>query len=123
MNNPKFATGVAYYVILIVAIVTAMVCYYLCLQKGMRIDGESQMAIILQYVMIGYVLVTLPVGFKWLSSTDERKFWRLILFGIGITACIIAFYVTGIMSMFWLAAIEAIAIVISKPRKNKEEQC
>ena len=123
MKNPRFAIGVAYYVILIVAIVTAMLCYHFCIKQGMRISGESPAALILQYIMISYVLLTLPLGLKFLSNTDEKKFIRLLMYGVGLVACIIAYYVTGIMSMFWLAAIEAIAIVISKPRKKQDEQC
>jgi len=123
MKNPRFAIGLAYYIILIVAIVAAMMCYYLCIRQGHRIASESPAALILQYIMITYVLLTLPFGLKFLSSTDEKKFIRLLMFGLGLIACIIAYYVTSIMSMFWLAAIEAIAIVISKPRKNKDAEC
>ena len=121
MKNPKFAIGVAYYVILIIAIVAAMACYYFCIRQGMRISSDSPAALILQYIMIAYVLLTLPLGLKFLSDSYEKKFIRLIMFGVGLIACIIAYYVSGIMSIFWLAAIEAIAIVISKPHKNKEE--
>ncbi len=123
MKNPRFAIGVAYYVILIVAITAAMLCYHFCIKQGMKISNESPAALIWQYVMIAYVLLTLPLGLKFLSSTDEKKFIRLVMYGVGLVACIVAYYVTGIMSMFWLAAIEAIAIVISKPRKKQEEQC
>jgi len=123
MKNPRFAIGMAYYVILIVAIVAAMTCYYFCIKQNMRVDSESPTALILQYVMITYVLLTLPLGFKFMSDTDEKKFYRLLMYGVGLIACIAAYYVTGIMSMFWLAAIEAIAIVISKPRKNRDSEC
>lgn len=123
MKNPRFAIGVAYYVILIVAIVAAMACYYLCIRQGMRVPSDSPAALILQYIMIAFVLITLPFGLKFLSATEEKKFYRLVMYGTGLVACIIAYYATGIMSMFWLAAIEAIAIVISKPRKNKDGQC
>lgn len=123
MNNPRFAIGLAYYLILILAIVTAMAGYYLCIKQGYAIDSESPVALVLQYVMIVYVLLTLPAGFKFLSNTDEKKFIRLFLYGLGLIACIAAYYVTSIMSMFWLAAIEAIAIVISKPRKNRDSEC
>lgn len=123
MKNPRFAIGVAYYAILIVAIVTAMLCYHFCIRQGLRLAYESHAALILQYVMIAYTLLTLPLGLKFLSDTDEKKFFRLLMYGIGLVACIIAYYATGIMSMFWLAAIEAIAIVISKPRKKQDEQC
>jgi len=118
MNNPKFAIGLAYYIILIVAIITAMACYYLCIRQGMRLNPDSPTALILQYVMITYVLLTLPLGFKFMSDTDGKKFYRLIMYGVGLVACIVCYYITSIMSMFWLAAIEAIAIVISKPRRN-----
>lgn len=117
MKNPRFAIGLAYYIILIVAIVAAMASYYFCIRQNMHIASDSPTALILQYIMISYVLLTLPLGLKFLSDTDEKKFFRLLMYGIGLVACIITYYVTGIMSMFWLAAIEAIAIVISKPRK------
>jgi len=123
MKNPKFAIGLAYYIILIVAIIAAMSCYYFCIKQGMRVSSDSPTALILQYIMISFVLITLPLGFKFMSDTDEKKFYRLVMYGVGLVACIVAYYVTGIMSMFWLAAIEAIAIVISKPRKNRNTEC
>lgn len=123
MKNPRFALGLAYYIILIVAIIAAMVCYCFCIRKGMCIASDSPAALVLQYVMIAFVLLSLPFGLKFLGDSDEKKFWRLLMYGVGLVACIVCYYVTGIMSMFWLAAIEAIAIVISKPRKNKNEEC
>ena len=132
--------GVNYYLMLILAIVAALVGYRM-LNNGVCLTGNS--SFIIYNVMIWYVVITLPgalTGFWYMVKRirtiedEERRHvmysWlglaRILIIGIGLIATIVFFYLTTDltagkrnMSLFWLAAIEAIGLVYCKPTEKR----
>lgn len=127
-----------YYGALVLAVIVAAVMLYLIKkQMILPLDPMSAVGQIIQYVVIVYILASVPGGLYLFKrkcdkikqlETDEEKYeqytksaiLRLIAVGLGISLGIFAFYMLGgYQSMIWCAAISAIGIYFCKPLVGK----
>lgn len=126
-----------YYGSYVLACLAATLFWYLVTGQSLSvIEPQSVGGNIMQYVVILYVLVTVPGGLYVFKRVCEkiRKMeetqryamyykWavvRICVIGLGITLCIIAFYVLGgYVSMIWCAAIAALGLYFCKPTPRK----
>lgn len=137
MKNPKLVLGVTYYVLLILALCSAMFGYWLIAGPGVRMT--EQQSHIAYNIMLWTVIITLPgsltlfrLGVKQLSEQDRTErtitlytryaLARMLVIGLGLIASIVVFYTSGERSMFWLAAMEAVGLVFCKPTNRKIER-
>lgn len=132
--------NVFYYGFYALAILAALVMWYLVTQRQMpTIDVYSTAGKVIQYVVILYVIISVSGAlfmFKKvmdkvkLSEDHELKLrkyrsWgivRIVLIGTGIVLGIVAFYwLGGYRSMIWCAAISTIGLYFCKPTLRKME--
>lgn len=111
---------IAYYLVMLLAVVAAMVCYKVCISGGYAVSDHT--AQVLQYVMIGYTLLSLPASISLMKGTEGLRLGRIIILGVGLIGAVICFYFTRINSLIWIAGILAIGLVLCKPRKAIEEE-
>lgn len=130
MKITKAKLWAVYYIAMLMAVVAAMVGY----KFGDSVSITDNAAIYIYYFLILYVITTLPGSFALMKKVkaeaelieDEdmqaakiNRFGliRLIVIGLGLTACILFFYFCHERSLIWLAGIEAIGLVLCKPKK------
>ncbi|MCQ2331967.1 MAG: hypothetical protein MJZ95_02025 [Paludibacteraceae bacterium] len=130
MNITKAKLWATYYVAMLMAVVAAMVGYKF--SESVAISGKTSLYI--YYFLIIYVIATLPGSFALMKKVkadaelieDENVqsekintfgLVRLVVIGLGLTACILFFYFCHERSLIWLAGIEAIGLVLCKPKK------
>lgn len=130
MNITKAKLLATYYVAMLMAVVAAMVGYKF--SESVAISGKTSLYI--YYFLIIYVIATLPGSFALMKKVkadaelieDENVqsekintfgLVRLVVIGLGLTACILFFYFCHERSLIWLAGIEAIGLVLCKPKK------
>ncbi len=128
-----------YYGMLALAVAAAGLMYYL-LKEGLIVtfDPLTQVGQIVQYVVIGWVIVTVPgslaytkyVCSKIKKADEEVRFetyynvarLRIVLIGIGIALGIVGFYLLqGNQSMILCGGIAAIGLIFCKPNARKIE--
>lgn len=111
---------ITYYLVMLLAVVAAMVCYKVCISGGYAVS--ENVAHILEYVMIGYTLLAVPTAVSLMKGTESLRLGRIVILGVGLIGAVVCFYLTRINSMIWIAGILAIALVLCKPKKAMEEE-
>ncbi len=128
-----------YYAMLALAVVAAGAMYYLisnqCIPTFAPLTLVGQ---VIQYVVIGYVIVTVPGALAYtkyvcnkVKRADEdirfSRYYavarlRIVLIGIGVSLGIVAFYLLeGNQSMILCGGIAAIGLIFCKPNARKIE--
>lgn len=122
--------------------VLAYTVLYLLITKGYMacIDPQSQVGVVLQYVVIFDALLTIPLGLFWFKRQCDRirliedeqlrtheyirkDYVRIALVSNSMLVGIIAFCLMGFYrSMVWIAAIGAIGWYFTKPTEAKMQQ-
>lgn len=130
MNITKAKLWAVYYIVMLLAVVAAMVGYKF--SESVLISGKA--ALYIYYLLIIYVIATLPGSFALMKKVKaDAEFIeddnvqsekinafglvRLVVIGLGLIACILFFYFCHERSLIWLAGIEAIGLVLCKPKK------
>lgn len=138
MRHPKHQLTVIYYIVLLLAVLSAMTGYYLTCNLGIFIPKESAAATTIYTIVLCYVIVTMPLSFSLFTfklkkirlledlQLRHRMYVnyaaiRLAVIAIGLSASILSYYLTQQMSLFWLAGIEAIGAIICKPTVRRIE--
>lgn len=138
MRHPKHPLTIVYYIILLLAVLAAMIGYYLAFNRGILIPKETTTATTIYTIILCYVIITLPLSFslftlklKKIRLIDDQQLryrryvncaaLRLVIISVGLTASILFYYLTKQMSLFWLAGIEAIGAIICKPTVRRIE--
>ena len=121
-----------YYSQMVITLIVLTAMYY-AFSKGLYepLDRMSQLGTTVQYILIIDALITIPLGLyliKWLKPATEQKYFklaaaRILLVSNTMPLGIAAYYwMGGYQSMFWVAAISAIAWYFTKPTRGKMEQ-
>ena len=121
-----------YYGQMLITLIVLTAMYY-AFSKGLYepLDRMSQTGVIVQYVLLFDALITIPLGLyliKWRKPTTEEKYFklaaaRILMVSNTMPLGIAAYYwMGGYQSMFWVAAISAIAWYFSKPTLAKMDQ-
>lgn len=121
-----------YYGIMVVSLLALTVMYY-AFSHGLYepLDCQSQLGVMIQYIIIFDALITIPGGLyliKWRKPDTLEKYRTLAIVRIlsvsnAMPLGIIAFYwMGGYRSMLWVAAIAAIAWYFTKPTLGKIEK-
>ena len=132
--------NVCYYAFYVLAIGSALLMWYLVTNgKVSAIETLSDAGKAIQYVVIGYVIVSVAGGlYLFKRALDKirqladrelqlRRYqqWaivRIVLIGLGIVLGIVAFYwLGGYRSMIWCAAISTIGLYFCKPTLRRME--
>lgn len=132
--------SIVYYLMLALAIATAAHMYYHITNGNISpLDPSSTLGQAIQYIVIFYVLASVPGGLYWHKRTcdkittlddkleQERLYGRsallrIIIVSLGITPAIACFYWMGAYQpMLWIAAIAAIGWYFTKPTEAKME--
>ena len=132
--------NVYYYGIMALTLLAGTLAYFLIMKDYVQpIDSLSTLGQAIQYVVIFYALVTIPLGLYLckkqctkLSTLDneEEKLQgykkaaslRILLVGNAMVFAIAAFYLMGAyQSMLWVAAVSAIGWYFTKPSERKME--
>ena len=125
-----------YYVVYFLAVLSAVLGYYLTFKGNLFIDPQSSTGITLTSIFILYIIGSIPLtlgGFhlmtkKWavLDNLNEKivkyqkgAILRLILIGINVAIGVFLFYITHSQSMIFCAGIAAIALFFCKPSGAK----
>ena len=121
-----------YYGQMLITLIVLTTMYY-AFSKGLYepLDRMSQTGVVVQYVLLFDALITIPLGLyliKWLKPTTEEKYFklaaaRILMVSNTMPLGIAAYYwMGGYQSMFWVAAISAIAWYFSKPTLAKMDK-
>ena len=121
-----------YYGQMLITLIVLTAMYY-AFSKGLYepLDRMSQTGVVVQYVLLFDALITIPLGLyliKWLKPTTEEKYFklaaaRILMVSNTMPLGIAAYYwMGGYQSMFWVAAISAIAWYFSKPTLAKMDK-
>ena len=121
-----------YYGQMLITLIVLTAMYY-AFSKGLYepLDRMSQLGVVVQYVLLFDALITIPLGLyliKWLKPTTEEKYFklaaaRILMVSNTMPLGIAAYYwMGGYQSMFWVAAISAIAWYFSKPTLAKMDK-
>ncbi|MCM1034610.1 MAG: hypothetical protein NC038_03155 [Paludibacter sp.] len=126
-----------YYGFYVLSCLVATLFWYLITRRQLlAIDPQSVVGNVVQYVVICYVIASVPgclYAFKRICEKikclpDDVKYrayykWavvRICLIGLGIVLGIVAFYILGAyQSMIWCAAIAALGLYFCKPTPRK----
>lgn len=140
MKDPKGILTIVYYVVITLAVISAMIGYNLAYNNFMTLEltlpKESTVGRTLYTVVLLYVIVSLPLSLKSFSiamkklkklpddGSRERKYtiyatFRILIISIGLIMSILGFYLIPEKSMFWLAGISAIGLIFCKPTAKK----
>lgn len=135
MQHPKHRLTVVYYVVLLMAVLAAMGGYYVSVVRGWGVVDEGVSTVVYSVVLL-YVLLSLPLSF-WLFSVKMKGIrlmedeglrygayvrWaalRLVVIMVGLVASVFCYYLLRDMSLFWLAGICAIAVIVCKPTEGR----
>ncbi len=139
VNNTLNCFYYGFYVLIVAA---AVLMWHLLVktQQVAAIDKMSALGQAMQYVVIGYVIVSVAgglFGFKKLLERNKKKgvsgeellnkyrglgIARICIIGIGAVLGIVAFYwLGGYTSMLWCAGISVIGLYFCKPTLRKME--
>lgn len=135
MQHPTHKLTLVYYLLLLLAVATAMAGYYATITRGWRITDPTA-ATAIYSTMLVYVLASIPLSFglfstklkkiRLIDDTDTKYSQytryaaiRLVLICLGLTLSIFFYYALRETSLFWLAGIEAIAAIICKPTARR----
>ena len=121
-----------YYGQMLITLIVLTAMYY-AFSKGLYepLDRMSQLGVVVQYVLLFDALITIPLGLyliKWLKPVTEEKYFklaaaRILMVSNTMPLGIAAYYwMGGYQSMFWVAAISAIAWYFSKPTLAKMDK-
>jgi len=121
-----------YYGQMVITLIVLTAMYY-AFSKGLYepLDVLSQTGVTVQYALIFDALVTIPLGLyliKFFKPQTEEKYFklaaaRILLVSNTMPLGIAAYYwMGGYRSMFWIAAISAIAWYFSKPTLAKMDK-
>lgn len=121
-----------YYGQMLITLIVLTAMYY-AFSKGLYepLDRMSQTGVVVQYVLLFDALITIPLGLyliKWLKPMTEEKYFklaaaRILMVSNAMPLGIFAYYwMGGYQSMFWVAAISAIAWYFSKPTLAKMDK-
>lgn len=125
-----------YYAAMVLAVAMAALGFWLVSQKGITIDPLEQTGIVLSYIVIFYIIVSVPVSLWWHNrqvkklkgQTDETAkldkykqygIVRIVLTGIGLAAAVLLFYLMQQNSMIFCAGIAAVGLYFCKPTEAK----
>ena len=125
-----------YYAAMVLAVAMAALGFWLVSQKGITIDPLEQTGIVLSYIVIFYIIVSVPVSLwrhnrqvkKLKGQTDETAklgkykqygIVRIVLTGIGLAAAVLLFYLIQQNSMIFCAGIAAVGLYFCKPTETK----
>lgn len=136
-----------YYGILVLAVVTATLCYLLIMKDIVRpIDPMSTLGQVIQYIVILDAIITIPFGLWWhkrnckkwqvspeqlqnLDDAIKQAYYRsarnrILLVSNAMILGIAASYLVGAcdpahQSMLWIAGISAIGWYFTKPTEKK----
>ena len=126
---------IAYYLVYIAAIVAASSGFAI-LKSGISIDPTTDLGIAINSILIIFIIGSVPLTLwifnvnakKWakLDSLDEKlqkyqkaAFIRLLVIGAGLVLGVIFYYILGLESMIFSAAIAAIGVFFCKPTEAK----
>ena len=127
-----------YYFFLVTMVVLAAVLWKAGAQVQ-QIDPNSTEGLIMQYLLIGYVLASVPLSLYLFKKKcdkirlveDEQTKWqqyfiwstiRMSAIATGVLFGILLFYsLGGHRPMIWCAAVAAVALVFCKPTKEKAQ--
>ncbi len=137
MRQPKTIISIAYYIALILIIVTAMAGYNLAYTKGIYLATDHPTSVALYTIILWYVIITFPLSFwgfsqllkrlKDKSEEEQEKMYsryaviRLVVITVGLLASIAGLYMLQQKSLLWLAGIGAIGIIFCKPTNARIE--
>ncbi|MBQ7210251.1 MAG: hypothetical protein IJS05_05080 [Paludibacteraceae bacterium] len=129
---------IAYYGILVAALLFATLCIYLSKNNSLLLVEPSSLGgQIIQSFVILYTIVSIAGGLFWFKTRckktklidDENEklgrykhdaLIRIIVIGVGMLFGIVAFYILGgFTSMIWCAAISAIGLIFCKPNEMR----
>ncbi len=125
-----------YYAALMLAVAMAVLGFWLVARKGITIDPLGQTGMVLSYIVIFYIIVSVPVSLRWHSlqvkklrglSDEAAKLGkykqyglvRIALTGIGLAASVLLFYLMQQNSMIFCAGIAAVGLYFCKPTEAK----
>ena len=125
-----------YYAAMVLAVAMAALGFWLVSQKGITIDPLEQTGIVLSYIVIFYIIVSVPVSLWWHNrqvkklqgQTDETAklgkykqygIVRIVLTGIGLAAAVLLFYLMQQNSMIFCAGIAAVGLYFCTPTETK----
>lgn len=137
MNN---RLSLVYYLMLVLAVAAAVAMYLMIMHDTIApLDPSSTLGQGIQYIIILYVLASVPGGLYWhkkvcekLSTMEDKAeqdrlytrsaMRRIILVSAGMIPAILCFYWMGAYQpMIWMAAIAAIGWYFTKPSEAKKE--
>ena len=129
---------IIYYTFFVLAVATATFFWWFFVKQGNEgIEPLTTMGQVVQYIVIGYVLLSVSLGlyiFKRScakikliedAAAKESKYVRnstirMVVIGLGMILGIAAFYLLkGYQSMIWCAAISAIGLYFCKPTERR----
>ncbi len=126
-----------YYAMLAVALLAAGAMYYLISNQSVPTFAPlTFVGQVIQYVVIGYVIVTVPGALAYTKyvcnkvkrAEEDTRFsryytaarLRIVLIGMGVSLGIVAFYLLeGNQSMLLCGGIAAIGLIFCKPNARK----
>lgn len=121
-----------YYGVMALTLIVLAAMYYLTAQPDFEaLAPNSEIGMILQYVVIGLALLGIPAGLysvKFLKPKTLEKYenvatFRILIIGLNMPLAVCAYYLMGCYrSMIWVAAIAAIGWYFTKPTLGKMEQ-
>lgn len=125
----------AYYAVYIAAIAAASAGYSI-LKSGIGIDPNSETGIAINSILIILIIGAVPVSLwyfnvltkKWakleseelkLQKYQKAALIRLVVLGLALVLGVIFYYILGIQSMIFSAAIAAVGVFFCKPSEQK----
>ena len=117
--------------ILTVILLTGMYLWRTKYMNGAPLfDYMSPKGLLLQYIIMFDALISIPLGLylvKWRKPADLEQYrklatWRILLVSNTMPLAVVAHYLMGTndyKSMFWIAAISAVAWYFTKPTLGK----
>lgn len=125
-----------YYAAMVLAVAMAGLGFWLVSRKGITIDPMGQTGIVLSYIVIFYIIVSVPVALWWhnrqvkklkgqtdhavkLGKYKQYGIVRIVLTGIGLAAAVLLFYLMQQNSMIFCAGIAAVGLYFCKPTEAK----
>lgn len=133
----RTALNVVYYGFYVLTLAIVVLMGYVIDLSNVALDPQSQTGQIVQYIVIAYILVSIPCalyGFKRLmiriktiedESLRTRMYYRwamvrMVVIGIGAIVAVAAFYILcSYRSMLWCAAMVLVALYFCKPTDKK----
>ena len=121
-----------YYGMMVLTLIILALMYYLSTRPDFEpIEPNSELGIVLQYVVIGLALVCIPAGLylvkfmkpQTLEKYEQLATCRIMMIGLIMPLAVSMYYLMGCYrSMMWIAAIAAIGWYFTKPTLGKLEQ-